>query len=126
MSRKQLLVTEPVHRCGADDQPVGALSQNIGDGSLRPVSPTAFPTRPPISPLPQYPLLEVFLTLRQMELKAAYTIREVAVLFGVSPRAIQSRVASGQIVGRDLPGRAKFLPSDLEQFIQNSDRRGRE
>lgn len=74
----------------------------------------------------KYPLLQEFLALRQMQLQATYTIRDVANLFGVSARAIQSRVASGQLVVRDLPGRAKFLASDLELFLQKSDRRQRE
>ena len=72
----------------------------------------------------KYPLLEEFLALRQMKLQATYTIREIATLFSVSARAIQSRVASGQLVARELPGRAKFLPCDLEEFLQNSRRQG--
>jgi hypothetical protein len=69
---------------------------------------------------PKYPLLEEILTLRQMSLLPMYTITDVARLFGVSVRAIQARVASGQLGSRDLPGRAKFLPVDLEEFLQNS------
>jgi Helix-turn-helix domain len=72
---------------------------------------------------PKYPLLEEVLALRQMPLRPMYTIRDVAALFGVSVRAIQTRVASGQLPSRDLPGRAKFLPTDIEDFLQNS-RRG--
>ena len=78
------------------------------------------------NPAPKYPLLEELLALRQMVLKPTYTIRDVAELFGVSTRAIQSRVASGQLDSRDLPGRARFLPTDLEAFLQNSNRRRRE
>jgi len=54
-----------------------------------------------------------------------YTIRDVAKLFGVSMRSIQSRVASGQLATRDLPGRAKFLPCDLEEYLRQSKRVGR-
>ncbi|HKO17904.1 MAG TPA: helix-turn-helix domain-containing protein [Acidobacteriaceae bacterium] len=74
-------------------------------------------------PQPKYALLEEVLALRQMKLQPMYTIRDVAALFGVTVRAIQSRVASGQLPSRDLPGRAKFLPVDVEQFLRNSERR---
>lgn len=72
---------------------------------------------------PKYPLLQEVLALRQMSLQPMYTIRDVAALFGVTVRSIQARVASGQLTSRDLPGRAKFLSTDLEQFLQNSHRR---
>jgi hypothetical protein len=74
---------------------------------------------------PKYPLLEEVLALRQMPLRPMYTIRDVAALFGVSVRAIQTRVTSGQLPSRNLPGRAKFLPADLEQFLRESKRGGR-
>ena len=70
-----------------------------------------------------YPLLEEMLALRQMALQPTFTIRDVAKLFGVTVRSIQSRVASGQLTSRDLPGRAKFLPVDLEQFVKKSQRK---
>jgi len=74
----------------------------------------------------RYPLLEEMLALREMKLLPSFTIRDAARLFGVTVRAIQSRVASGQLPSRDLPGRAKFLPSDLEQFLANSSRKRRD
>jgi hypothetical protein len=74
---------------------------------------------------PKYPLLEEVLALRQMPLLPMYTIRDVAALFGVTVRAIQTRVASGQLPSRDLPGRAKFLPVDLEEFLRESKTGGR-
>lgn len=74
---------------------------------------------------PKYPLLEEVLALRQMTLQPMYTIRDVAMLFGVTARSIQARVASGQLPSRDLPGRAKFLPLDLEQFLRESRKGGR-
>jgi len=74
----------------------------------------------------RYPMLEELLALRQMALRPTFSIGDVAKLFGVTTRAIQSRVASGQLASRDLPGRAKFLPTDLEQFLQNSHRKRRE
>ena len=73
---------------------------------------------------PKYPLLEELLILRQMALQATYTVRDVADMFGVTVRCIQSRVASGQLPSRDLPGRAKFLPVDVEQFLRNSKKEG--
>lgn len=75
---------------------------------------------------PKYPLLEEVLAHRQMILQPMYTIRDVAKLFGVSVRSIQTRVASGQLSSRDLPGRAKFLPVDLEDFFRQSKRGGTE
>jgi hypothetical protein len=75
-----------------------------------------------MSEFSKYPLLEEVLALRQMTLQPMFTIRDVAALFGVTARSIQSRVSSGQLSSRDLPGRAKFLPSDLEGFLHNSRR----
>jgi hypothetical protein len=37
-----------------------------------------------------------------MSLQPTYTIRDVAEMFGVSPRTIQSRVSSGQLASRNL------------------------
>ena len=74
---------------------------------------------------PKYPLLEEVLALRQMTLQPMYTIREVAALFAVTVRSIQARVATGQLSSRDLPGRAKFLSADLEQFLRESRKGGR-
>lgn len=68
----------------------------------------------------KYPLLEEILALRQMTRKPMYTVRDVAQLFGVTVRSIQSRVERRQLVRRDLPGRAKFLAVDLEEFLTNS------
>ena len=65
----------------------------------------------------KYPLLEEILALKDLRLQPTYTIRNIAVIFGVSPRAIQNRVASGQLNSRDLPGRARFLNQDVEAFL---------
>ncbi|SRR5579885_739370 len=73
----------------------------------------------------KYPLLEELLAGRGMYLQATYTNRDAAVLFGVSIRAIQDRVSSDQLTARDLPGRARFLSIDLEEFLQNSIKRKR-
>ena len=76
----------------------------------------------------KYPLLNELLTLKGRELQATYTIRDLAQIFSVSTRAIQTRVALGQIASRNLPGRVKFLPEDLEAFLASSlkkERRGK-
>jgi hypothetical protein len=74
---------------------------------------------------PKYPFLEEILTIKECSLQPMYSNRDVAELFEVSIRAIQDRVATGQLTSRNLPGRAKFLPMDLEEFLRNSRRRPR-
>jgi predicted DNA-binding protein YlxM (UPF0122 family) len=61
--------------------------------------------------------LEGLLTSKGQSLKAIYSLGDVANLFGVSKRAIQHRIKSGQLRSRNLPGRAKFLSIDLEAFL---------
>ncbi len=73
----------------------------------------------------KYPLLQEILALKGQNLQPTYTIRDVAVLFTVTPRAIQNRVSSGQLQARDLPGRAKFFSEDLEAFLAASLKKGR-
>lgn len=78
-----------------------------------------------IQPEPtKYPLLEAILAISNQPLKATYSIRDLADIFGVSPRAIQHRVKSGQLTPRNLPGRAKFLNQDVEAFIVASRKKG--
>lgn len=69
---------------------------------------------------PAYPLFQEILTLKSLPLQPTYTVRDLARIFGVCTRAIQNRVASGQLAARDLPGRAKFLPQDIEMFLSDS------
>jgi hypothetical protein len=71
----------------------------------------------------KFPLLETILAHKGLQLKGTYTVRDVAELFGVCVRAIQARIQRGELASRSLPGRAKFLSLDLEQFLQNSSRR---
>jgi hypothetical protein len=79
-----------------------------------------------ISDVQRFPFLEDFLRIKGLLLQATYTNGDVAALFGVSARAIQNRVTTGQLPDRDLPGRAKFLPADLENLLSASKkRRGR-
>ena len=71
-----------------------------------------------------YRLLEEMLRIKGLSLQATYTIRDIANIFVVSMRAIQNRVASGQLISRNLPGRAKFLPQDIEDFLKASRKGG--
>lgn len=49
-----------------------------------------------------------------------YTNRDVAKMFKVCIRAIQNWIAAGHLIPRALPGRWKFFPQDLEDFLRNS------
>jgi Helix-turn-helix domain len=71
---------------------------------------------------PAYPLLEGLLCIKGLALQATYTNEDVATLFGVSVRTIQSRAADGTLTSRKLIGRARFLPIDLENFLMKSKR----
>jgi hypothetical protein len=66
---------------------------------------------------PDYPLLEALLRIKGLTLQATYTNADVASLFDVSVRTIQSRAADKTIHSRKLLGRARFLPIDLESFL---------
>lgn len=67
-----------------------------------------------------YPLLRGLLRDRGSPYQALYTTADVARIFGVSQRAILYLIASGELPARDLPGRARFLPQDLEDYLKNS------
>jgi hypothetical protein len=71
-----------------------------------------------------YPLLEEVLRIKGLSLQAMYTIKDLAIIFVVSVRAIQNRVSSGQLIPRNLPGRAKFLTQDVEDFLVASRKGG--
>jgi hypothetical protein len=68
----------------------------------------------------KFPLLQEILTIKNLPLQPMYSVHSIAEIFGVTPRAIQNRVASGQLVPRDLPGRARFLNQDIEAFLEAS------
>ena len=70
-----------------------------------------------------FPLLEQILKILGQPLQPMYSARDLARLFKVSTRAIQHRIAAGRLVPRDLPGRAKFLPVDIEHFLADSQTR---
>ncbi len=65
----------------------------------------------------QYPMLEDILAKRNLPLQPMYTTRSLAEIFGVTARALQNWMASGQLVGRNLPGRSRFLNQDIEAFL---------
>jgi hypothetical protein len=73
----------------------------------------------------KYPLLEEILSIKNLPLQPMYTIRDIAKMFSVSVRAIQTRIASKKLPWRDLPGRAKFLAQDLETYLRTSQKEGR-
>jgi hypothetical protein len=68
----------------------------------------------------KYPLLEESLGLRGLAMKAMFSNGDAAKLFAVSVRTIQNHVASGVLASRRLMGSARFLPCDLEAFLQGS------
>jgi hypothetical protein len=77
------------------------------------------------SDAPKYPLLAAILAIQNLPLKPMYTNRDVAQLFDVCVRAIQNWISAGRLIPRDLPGRWKFFPQDLEDFLRSSQRGGR-
>ena len=68
----------------------------------------------------KYPLLERILFIQKKPLQPMYSNRDVAQIFTVCVRAIQNWISTGRLVPRDLPGRWKFFPQDLEDFLRNS------
>lgn len=68
----------------------------------------------------KYPLLETVLAHKGLQLKGTYNLHDVAEIFGVTVRAIQDRIKRRQLTSRNLPGRAKFLSVDIEEFLRSS------
>ena len=71
------------------------------------------------------PLLGSLLAQKELAFKGTYSIRDAAAMFDVSVRAIQDRVSSGALQARSLPGHARFLAEDLEDFLKNSIKKNR-
>jgi hypothetical protein len=67
-----------------------------------------------------YPLLSAVLAQLGRPHQAMYTLRDTAEIFCVATRTLQDWVRRGKLVARDLPGRKKFLATDLESFLRNS------
>lgn len=68
----------------------------------------------------KYPNLEAVLAIQNLPLQPMYTNRDVAKIFKVCVRAIQNWITAGRLTPRALPGRWKFFPQDLEDFLRNS------
>ena len=84
------------------------------------IDPSSANGQPPLQ-LPTSPQLAMD---RGLPYQALYTTADAARIFLVTPRAILYLIASGKLVGRDLPGRARFLPQDLEDYLRNSRKEG--
>jgi hypothetical protein len=69
---------------------------------------------------PQYPLFETMLRSLGRTLQPNYTCRDLACLFGVTARTIQSKVADGTIPSRKLIGGGRFLPIDIEEYLRKA------
>lgn len=67
-----------------------------------------------------YPLLEPILKQRGLALLGIYTNGDAARIFGVSIRTVQDWCREGKLRSRDLPGRGRFLSTDLEAFLETS------
>jgi phage terminase Nu1 subunit (DNA packaging protein) len=65
----------------------------------------------------KYPLLEAILAIQDLPLQSMYTTRDIAEIFKVCIRVIQNWISSGHLISRNLPGRWKFFPQDLEDFL---------
>ena len=74
------------------------------------------------TPQSHFPLLWGLLQYRELPYKPTYTVTETAAIFGVSGRTIRKMIAAGKLIARDLPGRARFLAQDLEEYLRNSRR----
>ena len=68
----------------------------------------------------KYPMLEAILAIQELPLQPMYTNRDVAKIFKVCVRAIQNWITAGRMTPRNLPGRWKFFPQDLEDFLMTS------
>ena len=73
----------------------------------------------------KYPMLQAILAIQDLQLQPMYTNRDVANIFKVCVRAIQNWNSAGRLAPRALPGRWKFFPQDLEDFLETSHQSGR-
>ena len=77
-------------------------------------------TIPNRAPSPSYPTLEAILVIQNRPLQPFYSTRDLAQIFGVCVRAVQNWITLGRLTPRNLPGRSKFLPQDIEEFLKGS------
>jgi hypothetical protein len=64
-----------------------------------------------------YPLLNAILQSLNLAFLSKYSTEDAARIFECTTRTIQEWVQQGKWVARDLPGGKRFLPSDLESFL---------
>ena len=79
-------------------------------------APTQSPENVPNPNQTMYPLFETISRSTGLTLQPTYTCQDVASLFGVTARTVQSRVADGTIPSRRLLGGARFLPADMKSI----------
>ena len=73
-----------------------------------------------------YPLLTALLRDLGMPLRAMYSTRDFALIFGVSPRAVQAAMHDGALPFRNLFGKWHWLAIDLEEYLRESRRDGKD
>jgi hypothetical protein len=74
----------------------------------------------PSTSIGNYPLLEPILRQKGLAPQGIYSGRDAARIFGVSVRTIRDWCREGKLRSRDLPGRGRFLSTDLETFLESS------
>ncbi len=85
------------------------------------IPPPLYPAR--LDPNPdesRYPLLEPLLRELGLNLKGRYTTGDIAEIFGVCGRTIEKLWAAGKLQRRSLPGHARCLSCDLEEYLLTS------
>lgn len=50
------------------------------------------------------------------------TVREVAQLLGLTPRQVLSRAQAGKLPSYDLDGAIRFLPSEIQAYVESRKR----
>ena len=65
-------------------------------------------------------LLQQLLREKNISPKGVYHNKDVAEIFGVSTRTVQTWVHDGKLQARNLPGCSRFLSQDLELFLEQS------
>jgi Helix-turn-helix domain len=71
----------------------------------------------------KYPMLEAILVIQKKPLQPMYSNSDLAGIFKTCVRSIQNWTSSGLLIPRNLPGRWKFLPQDIEDFLIASRKR---
>ena len=68
---------------------------------------------------PNYPLLEALVAQLGLTPKGRYTLKDAALILGVSIRTLQDRIRNGKLRARDLSP-YRFLSEDLEDYLRCS------